>query len=218
MMIESPHHGYYFLNGRLRGKIFSNFVNKRWQAREQSAGIFGEFPNFWKIGEFEKLGNSPGKSRSLGTGNMQRRTRTRNWVDKNTESCVRTMVEPKVENKEALSEKKLHQNQKKLKASSTSTLNTGGKEKFEGASDEMKGNVFSIGRNQADVFTTTMNAFVMQVGIKYSTTVSAAARELKVRPTILKIPVTPRVVEANSRQNTSYRRHSSTNKHDGLLV
>ena len=79
--------------------------------------------------------------------------RTRNRVK-------RTMVEPKVENKDASLEKKPRQ-RRKAKASS-STPDSGGKEKFEGASDEMKGNVFSIGKNQADVFATTMNALIIQ--------------------------------------------------------
>ena len=43
-----------------------------------------------------------------------------------------------------------YNNKKKPKAPSIQV--TVGKEKFEGASDEMKGNVFSIGRNQADVY------------------------------------------------------------------
>ena len=74
---------------------------------------------------------------------------------------------------------------------STSTHDTSGKEKFEGAADEMKGNVFSIGKHQADTYTTTMNALVIQVGTKYSAIVAAAIKELKVKPSALKLPVTP---------------------------
>ena len=114
------------------------------------------------------------------------------------------------------SEKKPRWNRRMPKASS-STPDVGGKEKFEGASDEMKGNVFSTGRNQADVFATTMNALIIRVGIQYSATVLATVRELKVRPTILKIPVTPEFSEAISRRNTGYRNNSSTDKHGGLV-
>ena len=59
----------------------------------------------------------------------------------------------------------------------------------------MKGDVFSIGRNQPAVFATTINALIIQVGIMYSATVSSAVRELKVRPIILKIPVTPKLLK-----------------------
>ena len=55
----------------------------------------------------------------------------------------------------------------------------------------MKGNVFSIGKHQADTYTTTMNALVVQVGTKYSAIVAAAIKELKVKPSALKLPVTP---------------------------
>ena len=77
-----------------------------------------------------------------------------------------------------------YNNKKKPRASITATV---GKEKFECASDKMKGHVFSIGKNQANVYATTMNALVIQVGIKYSAAVLSAVRELVVKPTILKI-------------------------------
>ena len=100
------------------------------------------------------------------------------------------MVDTKVENKDASSEKKPRWRRKKS-SNSNSTPDSGGNEKFEGASDEMKGNVFSIGRDQADVYATTMKALVIVVGVKYSAVVSAAVRELKVRPAKLKIPEYP---------------------------
>ena len=55
----------------------------------------------------------------------------------------------------------------------------------------MKGNVFSIGRNQADVYATTMNMLIILVGIKYSAAVSSAVRELVVKPTMMKVPDKP---------------------------
>ena len=84
-------------------------------------------------------------------------------------------------------EKKPRWRSRKPKASSTP--DAGGKEKFEGASGEMKGNVFSIGRNQANVYATTMKVLVIQVGIKYSATLSATVQELKVRPGLFCVEV-----------------------------
>ena len=89
------------------------------------------------------------------------------------------MVEqPKVENKNESTDKKPRRWRRNKY--STSTHDTSGKEKFEGAADEMKGNVFSIGKHQADTYTSTMNALVIQVGTKYSAIVAAAIKELKV--------------------------------------
>ena len=102
------------------------------------------------------------------------------------------MVDPKVENKgaDALEKEKdcWDKYKKKPKAS---TQDTSGKEKFEGASDDMKGNVFSIGRNQADVHATTMAMLEIVVEMKYIAVVASAIRDLKERPVILKIPVKP---------------------------
>ena len=59
---------------------------------------------------------------------------------------TRTMVEqPKVENKNESTDKKPRRWRRNKY--STSTHDTSGKEKFEGAADEMKGNVFSIGKH-----------------------------------------------------------------------
>ena len=93
-----------------------------------------------------------------------------------------------MENKNESTDRKQRWRRKKY---SNSTPDTSGKEKFEGAASEMKGNVFSIGRNQADTYTTTINVLVIQVGTKYLAIVAAAIKELKVTPTALKIPVTP---------------------------
>ena len=41
-----------------------------------------------------------------------------------------------------------------------------GEEKFEGACDEMKGKVFSIGRNQADNFAHSYKMLQIVVGVK----------------------------------------------------
>ena len=41
------------------------------------------------------------------------------------------------------------------------------------------------------MYATTMNVLVIQVGMKYSAAVSSAVQELKVKPTVLKIPVKP---------------------------
>ena len=86
--------------------------------------------------------------------------------------------------------RKCHWNRynKKLKAS---IQDTSGREKFEGASDDMKGNVFSIGRNQADVHATTMAMLEIVVGMKYTASVASAIRDLKEKPAILKIPEKP---------------------------
>ena len=116
-------------------------------------------------------------------------TRTR------TGSQTRTMVEPKVENKNTDAwEKKGHWNKynKKPKAS---TQDTGEKEKFKGANNDMNGNVFLIGRNQADVHTTTMSMFEIQVGMKYTASVVLAVQDLVVKPKMLKLPDKPELLK-----------------------
>ena len=81
-------------------------------------------------------------------------------------------------------------NNKKNPRANTSTQDTGadGKEKFEGASNDMKGYVFSIGRNQEDVHATTMTMLEIVVRIKSTASVASAVQDLKVKPKMLKLP------------------------------
>ena len=80
---------------------------------------------------------------------------------------------------------------KNKKNKSSGYANDDGEEKFEGACDEMKGKVFSIGRNQADNFAHSHKMLQIVVGVKYTSKVAAAIRDYKVKPTNLRAPIRP---------------------------
>ena len=105
----------------------------------------------------------------------------------------------------------------KKKAKDSSIQVTVGKEKFKGASDDMKGNVFSTGRNQADAFATTMNMLVIVVGTKYSAAVSSAVRELVVKPTMMKIPDKPELTKLIADGELEPSVKAVPKKYDGLV-
>ena len=82
-------------------------------------------------------------------------------------------------------------NRKKNKSGDRYTSEDGGKEKFDGACDEMKNKVFSISRNQADNFAHTHKMLQVVAGMKYSAKVAAAIRDFKEKPAMMKVPVKP---------------------------
>ena len=54
---------------------------------------------------------------------------------------------------------------------------------------------FFIGRNQADVYATTMNMLVIQVGTRYSAAVTSAVQDLVVKPTMMKLLDKPELLQ-----------------------
>jgi len=82
-------------------------------------------------------------------------------------------------------------NKKRNKYEDRYTSDGGDEEKFEGACDEMKKKVFSIGRNQADNFSHTHKMLQVVLGTKYTSNVSAAVKDYKETPTKMKAPVKP---------------------------
>ena len=100
-----------------------------------------------------------------------------------------------MENKDAdASEKKKGCWNKYNKKSKYSTQEASEKDKFEGASDDMKGNVFFIGRSQADVYATTIAMLEIVVTMNYTAIVASVIQDLKERPAMLKVPVRPDLV------------------------
>ena len=111
-----------------------------------------------------------------------------------TKIKTRTMVEPKVEDGADASEKKAPRkrwNKKKNKSEGRYTSDDGEEEKFDGACDEMKDKVFCISRNQADNFAHSHKMLQVVAGMKYSAKVNAAIRDIKEKPSMMKVPTKP---------------------------